>query len=106
MGRRIPVQAEQWSQVAPGRPVIQINWPRVAFVGLLTATVTTLLTTIVTTLVTLRYQATSEHTARAVLGGPPAANQASPAPQTDSPALQLVTESVAGGTDDSLPLGI
>jgi len=102
MGRRMPLQAEQWSQVAPDRLVIRINWPRVVFVGL----VATLLAAIVTTLVTLRYQATSDHTAQAVLGGPPPANHASPAPQADPPAGHLVAGPVAGGTDESLPLGI
>ena len=98
MGRRIPVRAEQWSLVAPDRPVIRINWPRVALAGLLAA--------IVTMLLTIGFQAANEQKAQAVSGGPSAATPVSSAPQADSPTLQLVAEAAAQGTDDRLPLGI
>jgi hypothetical protein len=97
MGSRIPVQAEQWSQVTSDRPVIRINWPRVAFAGFLVA--------IVTTLLTIGFRATSWHNAQAV-SSDPSATQVSSAPQAAPPTLQLVTEAVAQGTDDRLPLGI
>jgi hypothetical protein len=128
MRRRSRIQGEQWSLVAPDQPVLRINWARVAFAGLLAATVTTL--------VTFRFQATREHNQQAVSGGPPAATEVSSASGADfsarrehnpqvvsdgpstagdvpsatkaalSPTLQLVAEPAAQGTDDRLPLGI
>jgi TPR repeat protein len=108
MRRRISMQAEQWPQVAPDGPVIRINWLRVAFAGLLVATVTIL--------VTLGFQATSERDLQAISGSPlavtevpsaPAATEVSYAPKADSsPTLQLVEEPAAQRTDDRFPLGI
>jgi hypothetical protein len=124
MRRRISKQAERWSPVALDPPVLRINWPRVAFAGLLAATVTIL--------VTLRFQATREHNPQAASGGPAAAIEVSSAPKVDfqarsehnpqvvsngpsaatevlsatkadlSPTLQLVAEPAAQGTDDRL----
>jgi hypothetical protein len=120
--------ADQWPQVGPDRPVIRVNWPRVAFAGLLAATVTIL--------VTLRFQATREQNPRAASGGPAAAIEVRSAPKADfqarseqnpevvsdrlssatevlsatradlSPTLQLVAEPAAQGRYDRLPLGI
>ncbi len=45
---------------------MRVNWRRVAFAGLLAATVTIL----VTIRVTLRFQATGERTLQVVSGGP------------------------------------
>jgi hypothetical protein len=99
MRRGIPIQVEQWPQVAPDEPAIRINWPRVAFAGLLAATVTIL--------VTLRFQATSEHNPQALSGGPSAATEVSFAPKAEPlPTLQLVAEPAAQGTDNRLPLSI
>jgi hypothetical protein len=128
MRRRIPMQGERWSLVGPDEPVIRINWPRVAFAGLLAATVTVL--------VTVRFQATREHNPPVVPGGPSAVFEVSSAPKADlqatsehnlqvvsdgrsaatevlsatkadlSTILQLVEEPAAHGTDDRLPLGI
>ena len=121
MRRRTSIQAKEWPQVTLDEPARRINWPRVAFAGLLAATVTIL--------VTLRFQATSKHnpqavsagpaasapkadfqvTPRTVSDGPSAATEVSSAPKADSsPTLQLVAEPepTAQGTDDRLPLGI
>jgi len=69
---------DQWPQ---DELVIRVNWPRVAFAGLLTATVAIL----VTVLVIVRLQATSEPTLQAVSGGPSsAAAELSSAPSADS----------------------
>ena len=99
MRPRIPRQAGQWSQLGPDSPVIRINWPRVAFAGLLALTITTLLT--------VAFRPTNEHNTHAVSGGPSAAKQASPAPQVEPATnLQLIAEAAVQGTDDRLPLGI
>jgi TPR repeat protein len=127
MRRRISVRTEQWLPVAADEPAIRINWLRVAFAGLLVATITIL--------VTLRLQATGEHNAQAVSNVPTVAIEVSSAPKADfqatsehpraaydglsaatqvssatradfSPTLQLVAEPAAQGTDDRLPLGI
>jgi hypothetical protein len=99
VGRRISQAIDQWPQVVPDGPVIRVNWPRVAFAGLLAA--------IVTTLVTLRFQATTERNLRAVSGDPSASTEVLSAPQVDpSSTLQLVAEPVSQGTDGRLPLGI
>ena len=74
------------------RPVKRVNWPRVAFAGLLGATVTIL--------VTLRFQTTSERSLQAVSGGPSAAAEVSFPPKADLPStLQLVAEPASEGTD-------
>jgi hypothetical protein len=81
------------------RPVKRVNWPRVAFAGLLAATVTIL--------VTLRFQTTSERNLQAVSGGPSAATEVSFPPKADLPStLQLVAEPASEGTDSRWPLGI
>src|SRR5258708_31733762 len=94
----VPAQAEPRPQIAPDRPVIRINWSRVALVGLLAA--------IVAIPLTLVFRAASERNAQAVSDGPVAAAQASPAPQVDPPIVQLVARPAVDGTDDHLPLGI
>jgi hypothetical protein len=96
--RTVHAQAEMQRQIAPDRPVIRINWPRVAVVGLLAA--------IVAILLTLVFRAASERNAQAVSDGPVAAAQASSAPQVDPPIPQLVARPAVDGTDDRLPLGI
>ncbi len=98
MVHTVPAQAELPPPIAPDRPVIRINWPRVAVVGLLAASVAMLLT--------LVFRAASERNAQAVSDGPVAAAQASAAPQVDPPIPQLVAGSAAEGTDGHLPLGI
>jgi hypothetical protein len=127
MRRRISIQAEQWPQVADG-VVIRINWPRVAFAGLLAATVTILMpltfqaasehnpralsagpsvATEVASAAKADFQTTSEHNPQAVSDGPSAATEVLSATKADlSPTLQLVAEPAAQGTDDRLPLGI
>jgi hypothetical protein len=103
MGRRISQAIEHWPQVAADGPVIRVNWRRVAFAGLLAATVMIL----VTILATLRFQATSERTLQALSGGPSAATEVSIAPTTGSSSpLQLVAEPAFQGTDSRLPLGV
>jgi hypothetical protein len=101
MGRGIPVEAEQWPQIASDRSVIRVNWPRVALAGLLAA--------ILMIVVTRRFQTTSEHNPqRAVSDGPAAAAGVSSAPKADpSLTLQLVPEPAYQVTDSSrLALGI
>jgi hypothetical protein len=128
MRRRISIQAEQRPPVAEDGLVIRINWPRVAFAGLLAATVT-ILVTLIFQVTTERnpqvvsagpaaaiefssapkasFQATSEHNPQAVFGGPSAATQVSSVTETDlSPTLQLIKKPMAQATDDRLPLGI
>jgi hypothetical protein len=81
------------------RPVKRVNWPRVAFAGLLAATVTVL--------VTLRFRTTSEGNPQAVSGGPSAATEVSFPPNADLPStLQLVAEPASEGTGSRWPLGI
>jgi len=96
--RAIHAQAELRRQVAPDQPVIRINWPRVAVVGLLAAIVAVLLTVV--------FRAASERNAQAVSTGPVAAAPVSSAPQVDPPTPQLVASPEAAGADDHLPLGI
>jgi len=96
--RAIHAQAELRRQVAPDQPVIRINWPRVAVVGLLAAIVAILLTVV--------FRAASERNAQAVSTGPVAAAPVSSAPQVDPPTPQLVASPEAAGADDHLPLGI
>jgi hypothetical protein len=82
---------------------IRVNWPRVAFAGLLAAAVTIL----VTLLVALGFQHTSERSLQAVSDGPSATTEVSIAPTTDpSSPLQLVAELAFQGTDSRLPLGV
>jgi hypothetical protein len=103
MGRRISQTIEDWPQVVPDRLVMRVNWPRVAFAGLLAATVMIL----VSILAILRFQATSERTLQALLGGPSAATEVSIAPTIDSSStLQLVGEPASQRTDSRLPLGV
>ena len=103
MGRRIPQAVEQWPQPPLDRIAIRVNWPRVAFAGLLAATVTTL----VTLLVALGFQDTSERSLPAVSEGPSATTEVSIAPTTGpSSPLQLVAELAFQGTDSRLPLGV
>jgi hypothetical protein len=97
MIRRFPAQAEQWSQVTPDSPVVRINWPRVAFAGLLLATV-------VTSFV-VGFRAASRYNAQAASRGP-SATAVSSALQAAPLTLQLVTEATAEGTDERLPLAI
>jgi hypothetical protein len=87
MGLRISQAIEHRPQVVADRLVMRVNWPRVAFAGLLAATVTIL----VTMLVTLRFQATRERTLEVVSGGPSTPQLvAEPVPQgTRSPLVAL-----------------
>jgi hypothetical protein len=79
MDRRISQAViDPWPQ--DDRPVIRVNWLRVALAGLVAATVTIL----VTILLTLRFQATSERTLQTASGGPSAATEVSSAPKPDS----------------------
>jgi TPR repeat protein len=130
MRRRTSIQAEEWPQVTLDEPARRINWPRVAFAGLLAATVAILVTlrfqatskhspqavsdrapaaTEVSSAPKADFQATSEHNPQAVSDRAPAATEVSSAPKADSaPTLQLITEPdpAAQGEDDRLPLGI
>jgi hypothetical protein len=115
MRRSIAILATRWQQVVLDELVIRINWPRVAFAGLLAATIIILV-------VTLRFPATREHNPQAVSGSPSAAIEVSSAPKADGPSaatevlsatkadlsrtLQLFVEPAAQGTNDALPLGI
>jgi TPR repeat protein len=97
MGRRISQAIDQWPPVVPDRPMIRVNWPRVAFAGLLAATFMIL--------VALGFQGMIER--RTPPGGSPAANEVSSAPNAPSSSpLQLVAEPVSQGTDGRLTLGI
>jgi hypothetical protein len=121
------IKGEQWSLVAPDEPVIRVNWPRVAFAGLLAPTVTILVTfgfqvtreynpqavsggpsvIEVSSAPKADFQARSEHNPKPVSNGPSAATEVPSATKADlSPALQLFAEPAAQGTNDRLPLGI
>jgi hypothetical protein len=77
--RRIYRTIDHWPQ---DRPVKRLNWPRVAFAGLLVAAT-------VTIPVILRFQATSERTLQAASGVPSAATEGSSTPKAhSSPPLQ------------------
>lgn len=98
MVHAIPAPVDKQPQVAPDAPVIRINWPRVAFVGLWPAIVAMLLID--------GFQAAREHNAQPVAGGPVAADRASSAPQVEPSPPQLVADAMAEAAGDRLPLGI
>jgi hypothetical protein len=94
----LPARAQQRFLVAPDRPVIRLNWPRLAVVGVFAATAVMLLT--------YGFRAAIERKAQRVSGGSFAAAQVSLALQIDPPTPQPVAAAAVEGTDDHLLLGI
>jgi hypothetical protein len=94
----LPARAQRRLLVAPDRPVIRLNWPRVAVFGVFAASAVMLLT--------YGFRAASERKAQRVSGGSFAAAQVSLALQMDPPPPQRAAAEAIEGMDHHLPLGI